>query len=639
MSPSLPNRVQQVQTIASRLMFFHGLARFAVAVVLAITGLGFLDYLLRLHDPLARWLLSASLLATVIFAFNKLVLPSLRVHQSPIGTARRIELRFPVLRERLSSAIAFLSQSQDDPTAGSPVLRRATIAQAEAIGSGLDFRAALDHRAPRRAMLAAAAALAVAAILPSANPPAAGLAFARLIQPWRDLSWPRRHELAFEQATTRLAKGDDLELVLIDRRGILPNDLRLLIRHETPTGWRTETKQLKPLGERMIFRLENVTRGLEYRAWGGDDDTMPWTELIVVEPPKIVELQIIVEPPAYTGLAPRSEGQIVNALVGSKLRIRGKLDQPIQAATLKSASPGVSIPAAEILADRRQFQSPPRGSSWIVEQSGTFSLELTDQHGISFGKGTRIELHAVQDTPPSIAWAAPAEHTFVTAGAALPLKAVVKDDLAVRSVQLRYLRPGNSDEEQIVDLYVGQASSLPNKSAPSESESQRIDYTWDLSRLAGLVSGDVLAIRLTAEDYKPQLATTTVRRVTVISDEDLQSRIATRQAAILSQLADALRMAQQCREQSRSLEIRFRETGQVLTSDLNLLQAAQHNLRQVQRLLAGAPEGAAGQIASLLVELTANHAEQHASSQRLRDLLSQVQGLTQGQLPAIDQEL
>ncbi|HMC09850.1 MAG TPA: hypothetical protein VKH44_01115, partial [Pirellulaceae bacterium] len=73
MSSSLPNRVQQVQTIASRLMLLHGLARFAAAVVLAITGLGLLDYLLRLHDPLARWLLSASLLATVIFAFNKLV--------------------------------------------------------------------------------------------------------------------------------------------------------------------------------------------------------------------------------------------------------------------------------------------------------------------------------------------------------------------------------------------------------------------------------------------------------------------------------------------------------------------------------------------------------------------------------------
>ena len=38
----------------------------------------------------------------------------------------------------------------------------------------------------------------------------------------------------------------------------------------------------------MIFRLDNVTQSLAYRASGGDDDTMPWTELAVIEPPKVV---------------------------------------------------------------------------------------------------------------------------------------------------------------------------------------------------------------------------------------------------------------------------------------------------------------------------------------------------------------
>src|SRR6266487_3862794 len=111
MPPSLPNRVHQVQATARRLMCLHGLAWFAVAVVLAIISLGLLDYLLRLHDPLARWLLSVALLASAILAFTEFVLPAILVRQSPIATARRIELRFPALDERLSSAVSFLSQA------------------------------------------------------------------------------------------------------------------------------------------------------------------------------------------------------------------------------------------------------------------------------------------------------------------------------------------------------------------------------------------------------------------------------------------------------------------------------------------------------------------------------------------------
>ena len=128
--------------------------------------------------------------------------------------------------------------------------------------------------------------------------------------------------------------------MLVDRRGLLPADAQIQIRHEASGGWRTEVKTLKPVGERVVFRHDNVSHSFEYRARGGDDDTMPWIEVAVVEPPKIVDLQIVVEPPAYTNLPPRSSGHVVSALVGSKLQIRGKLDQPIRSAGLKAQLAG-----------------------------------------------------------------------------------------------------------------------------------------------------------------------------------------------------------------------------------------------------------------------------------------------------------
>jgi hypothetical protein len=645
MSQSLTHRVEQVQHAATRLTWLYGLARFATATLAAIIGLGLLDYLLRMHDPTARWLWSAAAAGLAMVAFAKLGWPAIRFRHSLLETARRIELHFPELGERLSSAIAFLEQTKEDRTAGSPDLRRAVVAEAEGLSVGLDFRAALDSRAPQRALYAAAAAIGIAALLAALHPSAAVLASFRLALPWRELPWPRRHELTFAATPQRLAKGDDLELVLVDRRGTLPDVAQLVLRYETPNGWRTETKEMKPFGNRMIYRLDNVTRGFDYRARGGDDDTMPWTTLDVVEPPKIVELQVLVEPPSYTGLPSQIEGRVLKALIGSSLRIRGRLDQPIRSAVLKTDTAELALPSVEIAADGRRFTAPAGNTTWNVERSGAFVFELTDQHGMIFGRDTRIELQAIQDAPPAIAWEAPVDHSFVTARAVVPVKGAVKDDLGVRSIQLRHLRPSKSDEEQVLDLYVGQAvhttrnATNANASLTSRAENVPFSYRFELSHLAGLAPGDVLAIRLTAEDYKSQLATTSVRRLTIITDEELESRIATQQGAILGQLEEALRLARQGREQTQSLESRLPDLRQIAAGDLNLLQAAQHNLRRLQRLLADAPEGAAGQIVALLDELATNHIENQASAQRLTELLQRLRELTIGPIPAIDQEL
>ncbi len=639
MAHALQNRVEQVRAAGSRLLWLYALARSLAAALAIVCGLCSIDYLLRLHDPLARWILSFLAIALAIGAFVKLAWPSLRTRPGLIATARRIELRFPELGERLSSSIAFLSQAESDPTAGSPDLRRAVVAEAEALAAELDFHSALNARATRRAMLGLVSAIALASLLVALSPATTGLAVARLAQPWRELAWPRRHELAFENAPEQLAKGEDFEAVLVDRRGLLPTDAQIQIRHETSGGWRTEVKSLKPVSGRVVFRHDNVSHSFEYRASGGDDDTMPWIEVAVVEPPKIMDLQIVVQPPAYANLPPRSSGQIVSALIGSKMQIRGTLDQPIRSAALQANSREVEAPAVEIGPAGRSFSAPATGSSWIVERSTTLALELTDPQGMTFGKDVRIELNAVEDRLPAISWEAPGEHSFVTARAIVPIKASVKDDVGVTAVQLRYLRPGQSDEEQVVVLYQREATQVADAGSFSNDEQQRIDFAWDLSRLAGLAAGDVLAIRLTAEDAKLQLATTTVRRVTIISEEELEHRLTIRQASILAQLSDALRVARQCREQSQSLETKLRETGEFSASERNLLQAAQHNHRQLQRLLAQTPEGAAGQISALLNDLAANHAEQHSSSQRLRELLRQVQELNQSQLPIIEQEL
>lgn len=635
----LQTRVEAVRGRAARLLWMYGLSRFAAAAVGIIILLALADYGLRLHDAAGRWLFSLMALLGIAGAFMWLGWPALRPRKSPIEVARRIESRFPALEGRLSSAVAFLDESEDDPRAGSAALRKAVVAEAAALSADLDFRKALDSRQPRRAATVAAIAFFLFATLAGLNPAAANLALARLAMPWRAQPWPRRHELAFVSTPSRLATGDDFEVQLVNRRGKLPDDVRIHLRLHTALGTRKESHDMQPLGERAVYRLSNVAHSLDYRASGGDDDTLPWTRLEVIEPPKVVELTIEVTPPEYAGRSPRQEGRLVKAIAGSTLAVRGRLDKPIASAIGRTETDGFDLPSVSLDDDGLSFAAPA-GGAWTIEKSGNLWFELTDENGLVFGRDTRIELQVLPDSPPAIAWEAPIDHTFVTPRALVPVQALVKDDLAIRGVQLRFLRPGASEAEQVIELYAGPAKVAASRgSTIPDGDSQSIDYEWDLARLPHLQPGDVLAVRITAEDYKPQLATSIVRRLTIVTEEELENRVSQRQTSILSQLAEALRIARQCREQTGAIEIRLSEAEVLEAGDLNHLQSAQLNGRQLEKLLGDEADGVAGQLIALLEELAANRVGSQAAKARLEQLLAEVRKLNSGPLPAIEQEL
>ena len=92
---------------------------------------GWLDYLVRFEDRGLRIMASLAFLAAVGWtAYRHFYLP----RQKPLGDAdlaMKIERRFPNLEDRLASSVDFLGQEENDPTAGSPVLRRAVIAQTD----------------------------------------------------------------------------------------------------------------------------------------------------------------------------------------------------------------------------------------------------------------------------------------------------------------------------------------------------------------------------------------------------------------------------------------------------------------------------------------------------------------------------
>lgn len=616
--------------------------RLVTAIVAAVLLAGLVDWTVRAQEPLLRWSLSLLVLAGIVAVAFRWAWPAFRANWSRIATARRIEQRFPELKHRLTSAVAFAAGDQNDQLAGSLELRRAAIAEAEALAVHADFTEVLDQRPLRRAALVATGAICVLAVVAAALPISSAIAARRLFMPWAAVNWPLRHSLAFEHETTQLAAGDDFEARVLDRNGRLPDNVQLQVRFEGGNR-RFETFDMKPLGERMVYRLDNVSQPFSYRAVGGDDWTMPWTSVEVVEPPRLTQFVLRISPPKYSGWPEETSEGLARVVAGSRLTVQGRLDKHAKDVRLVSRDSSQTIDA-RMADDGMSFTIPSSADQpWIAEKSAVYSFEMVDESGIAGNSESKIELQVLADSAPAIAWDTPVDQTFVTTRAIVPIKAIVKDDLAIDTVILKFLRPdATAAGEQEVELY--RAAQSPMQLAASrqvvgrDGESLSIDHEWDLLSL-GLEPGQVLAVRIEASDFKPQTATTTVRRISVIGDAELQNRLLQQQTSVFTQLAEALRLQRDAHLQVSALRIALDETKELQTRDIDQLQAAELVQRQVMQLLGDSKEGATARLTILLEELANNRVEGKGTARRLTELRESVRTINGQLLPKISQHL
>jgi hypothetical protein len=276
----------------------------------------------------------------------------------------------------------------------------------------------------------------------------------------------------------------------------------------------------------------------------------------------------------------------------------------------------------------------------------TYWLEVTDAEGLLGGEDRRWNLRAVPDTPPTVLLEQPAANTFVTADAAVPLAGLVKDDLAIRAIDVRFTRSDSADTEkrETAPIHRGPnvavaSSSGVAEAGPGSGETRPVEFAWDLVQLRGLKPGAWIDFELTADDYKPQSAQSATRRLTIISVNELEERIASRQAFVLGQLAEVLRTQREARAPVKSLEIGWTGTGRLAADEVDQLQAAELKQRQVSRLLADPQEGVAAQIAGLLHELRSNRIDNPEVVGRMNELLAAVRQISGEQLPPIQTRL
>jgi hypothetical protein len=633
------------------MLAIRGLSLIVAAVLATVIALGWIDYRVRFSDRGVLVVFAAMVLAVFAWTGCLAVRRFLTTRLGEIDVALHVEACFPEVKDRLASAVEFLRQPQDDALAGSAAMRRAAISQATAASENLDFGAALDRRPAVRAALAAVAVGGLAVCLTLAYTAAARTALARLVFPLGTADWPQRTHLGLRRPVKTLVRGQELVVAVIDTEDApLPSDCQVHYRLKDAQGrTKEETGPMQLRDNAAVARRENVTSPLEFCCTGGDDQKMIWNAVQVVdppEPPAVRTLALKITPPGYTNW-PEEDRDAMSPrplLAGSRVQLSGTATKRLKPTSKLRFDDGHALPL-EIEDNGVTFHAgSARSEELIVDKSTGYTLHLVDIDGVEGGNDQHWQLRVRDDDAPSAIIELPAGDCFVTDKAVVKFRVRARDDLALREVKLTI---GSSDRHHVKErtLTLWQGPEEPPRSSLSvfDSASAGEQETFDPSPLHlsefRPTPGMQLTCYATATDYHNQTGRSDPRIVTIITQDQLLERMAVRQNQIVAELARVLQLQRDAAGTVRTSAIRLHETAGLDQADVDRLQNAEFNQREVARSLTSSADGLPVQVRGLLSDLETNRVDSPDLQRRVERLLAEFNRLGREELPVISSRL
>lgn len=643
-------RVEEARRGAMRRVRLRGTAWGLAAGMLLLLGMALFDYLLRQDDIGTRWFLSLITLGGLVFAVIWWMVPAWNWSPSLQQIAQRIEQFFPELRDKISSALFFLEQDEQDAAGSSIYFRRKHISEMADTLTYTDLSVALNRHLATKALYALGGVIFVTLSVLLFSPQQFGTAVSRLAMPWKSIEWPRQNNLALVDPPKVVPLGGRAVIEVEDLNRNLPEMVELQVRYDADGRPMTHPMQLDLEANRMVYQLDGIQRAFEFRVEGGDDDTMTWHAVEVVKPPKFSDVQVTLVPPDYTRWLPSQSPRSIIALQGTTAQFYGKVDQKITQAEFVFETAGKSEVFPLVIGeDGYSFSTPQEGAEGepakgpVLAASGSYWIEVTVESGLKKAEGRRFPVRVIPDKAPIVSWVQPDRNMSLTPSALLELSAAVRDDLQTQDVKLVVKK--QADDSVLIEqsLFTG-PEERPFESAPSNlamglSEDLEITHSLDFSELEGLTPGTILEMTIAANDYRPQTGTSLPRIITIISEEQLDQRVNRQQREIISKIAEARRLQQDARQQTRSVEIKLEEGSQLGPAELANLQNGEQNQKNVREKLVTGRDSAAKLIDELLDELKQNRQTEHDASEILQDLKEKIESIADAELTPIESEI
>ncbi len=640
----LTARIAGLRGQARRLIAMHGLSWLVAWLVPAIVFACVLDWVFQL-DSIIRAALLTTLLALAIGLGWRLVLRPLLVRFANLDAAFLIEKRWPGLEDRLASTVQFSRITTDGGGLdGSRALREATISQALAETSVLDFREVIDRRPVRKAIALGACSLAFAGLLAVGAPRAARIAMARLLHPFGGPAWPKLTHLVLDSAhtTLKVARGDAFTLAV----KVAPGDR---IPSAAKASYRFADGE--EAGEALRFveggefrgRLESVNQPFHFSVVAGDDsESIRDVAVRVVPPPGVKSLAVRLVTPKYTGLGVQTLAPgltQIRALEGTRIELEGTASKPLERVELALGEGATKTPAT----------LDPAGlgftAGFPLAANGAFWFDLLDREGFRNREADRFEVRVFPDEAPRVQIEEPRTDRDVPEGASIAIKATLDDDFGLHSSRLVYRIAGGDSEprdEAAVPLWAPrQQTTEPGLGTPYVKH-QEVQYLWPLAPLKATV-GSVITFHVDARDFDtlkgPKTGKSREIRLRIVSKDDANRQFDDARRELREEISRLLNMQNQALDPVERGVKSLEEPKPASAKTRDDIKNAAMIQRQVSGRLANRDEGLAARLRRMLEDLTNFKLQNPDAQKQLEEMLGKVGQLRDERLSPAEQGL
>jgi hypothetical protein len=609
----------------------HGLGIVVAAVVGLLLSVLLLDYLLNL-PAVPRVALMAASVGLLGYAAFRFVIRPLLARLSLSDVAGRLEHAFPQFDDRLRSTVDFLGKE----IPGSDAMKERVVSEAGILARDLKLDRAVVARPAYLSMAGGVGALLVALLLILVvNQSLLQIALSRLLTPFNGLPWPKRVQIELlSSPQARVPVGERLDVRMRLARGD-KSSMKSVVFYQYDDGpVQQELMERAADGtyaSSLDARIEPNQQAATLKIWmKAGDDRVNIDPITVVPRLAIRSVHAVIVPPPYVANRAESTVDLASApavmAAGSEIALRVAFNKPLAAQStidLVPVTPDAELPKIEWT----QLSPTEAHGRWIARSSLRFHLRATDTDSFANNALEEFELIVRPDQTPSVQIENPRRNEERTAVSVVPLQGLAEDDYGIQWLKLVVDRPSDKKHWEVLLVENGQPASQVGWTR-AEGAGDRIrfraNFQWDLATLADakLKSGDVLEYHLLAKDnYALEGAThdpvaSGRLRITIISQEDLASRVIDELRQVKNQITEVKSGQDRLRQETESLKEETKDKPQLDQAD----RAAAERLTNHQATAASQAKQLAGKVDQIQSRLEENK----SPSQDLRDIARDV---------------
>lgn len=453
-SKNMPKLVMEkllrMRSKLTRWILIHGLGRWLIAILAVLAFDVALDRFFKMDFAQRVVMLIVMAIVAVVY-FGLRVLKPLLSRLSDDALIYEVENKNPQLKESLLSSFQLSREDEWKQWGTSAELAVATIEQGVEKSKSVDFSKALDlsRHFQNWLLLMAGVAMTVGVGVGVSQTDFLRTWFNRNILLLED-QWPQATYLEIVGAVDGellLPRGGDHRQLVRVSEDSLEKDVSVSLEVSYPGG--KTFHQMKPTGKlngrEHVFVFHNISSPFQFRASGGDDVTS-WVDVKLVEPPSVIQLDLNVLMPDYTGIG-QTELQGAgphSVLVGSRLEIEIQTNKSLSNASLKLNEEVYAMQVGDN--DNKFSLTIPGGEQPLV--GGEYEFELVDTAGMKGARRSKFRVTVKDDDVPKIRASLLGISGLVSARANLPTSYQAVDSYGLTELAFDATwKTGDNDEK------------------------------------------------------------------------------------------------------------------------------------------------------------------------------------------------